>query len=330
MKKVPFLLLAAIILGSCNTGLFDYRGYQGDGTIDNGKKEAVPDVTLEEPETKEEAATIIFDKGEILKIDLPDRSKPNDPSTGDPDQEVGLEISQIDLSEAGRYVLYIDTKQTKADDANKIIWMGRFSMDGDYYLLDGVGKVDISEGKFKLWKEIATKATYEDEPVAIEASVRPNAAAETTVAANLARNWKVESTYIKVQGGRNNVSVSQNFSNGCDLHEIARTLKEKNVGLSDADVAQLAGYRITELNFLGNNSMIMNFDGPESYYGTWNVNGNTISWELNDSNRLFAAKATGTISFPSTAKAILVINAAVSTGDEKYTGTVQLTIVQVN
>ena len=329
MKKVPFLLLAAIVLGSCNTGLFDYRGYQGDGTIDNyGEKEPVPDVTLEEPETKEEAASIVFDKGEILKIDLPDRSKPNDPSTGDPDKEVGLEISQIDLSEAGRYVLYIDTKQTKADDGKKTIWMGRFSMDGDKYLLDGVGKVDISEGKFKLWKEIATKATYEDEPVALEASISPNAAAATTVAANLARNWKVESTYITVRRG--NTSVSQNFKNGCDLHEIARYFQQKNVSLSDADIDQLAGYRITEINFIGNSNMIMNFDGPESYYGNWNVNGSSISWELNDSNRFFSAKATGTISFPSRGKAILIIDAAVSDGEEKYTGEIQLTLVQVN
>ena len=76
--------------------------------------------------------------------------------------------------------------------------------------------------------------------------------------------------------------------------------------------------------------MIMNFDGPESYYGTWNVSGNTLTWEMNDSNKLLSAKATGTVSFPGNKSGQLLINADVASGDEKYTGTIRFDLEQVD
>jgi len=313
MKKVLFTLLAASLLVACN-------------------KNKDVDVVFPEPATKAAAVSIDFDKAEPMHLELLDRLKPSDPATTQPGKQVDLTIHDIDLTEDSRYVLYMEDKATKVaiDNKIKLVWTGKYKKEGDTYKLDGIGEitlVGVDKVGFRPANEVAVKGgdTYE-----YTANITPINNALGTIGANLARNWKVESTYVKVQGGKNNVSVSQNFNNGCDLHEIARTLKEKNVSLSDADVAQLAGYKITELNFIGNGNMLMNFDGPESYYGTWTVSGNNISWELNDSNRLIAAKATGTVTFPSNGKAILVINADVSTGDEKYTGTIQLTIVQVN
>ena len=96
--------------------------------------------------------------------------------------------------------------------------------------------------------------------------------------------------------------------------------------LSDQDVANLSGYAITELNFLGNNNMIMNLDGPASYFGSWEVNGTSFSWSLNNSNKLIDAKASGNISFPSNGQALLVANAVVNAGNEKYIGTIEFTL----
>jgi hypothetical protein len=311
MKKAIFTLFAAsLLLVSCNKG------------INPG------DVIFPDPATKAYAMSVNFDLGDPLYLELPERSVPNDPASTTSGKTADVDIIGIDFSDDSRYALYIGEKNTKAIGGKKpiLVWLGKFQYSGDTYKMDGFGELTVKGNNTVTVRPKATKANQES--YELKATITKFAEL-SAAAANLARNWKVETTYIKVSGGNNNVSVSQNFV-GCDLHEIARTLKEKKVNLSDADVAKLAGYKITELNFLGNNSMIMNFDGPESYFGTWSVSGNNISWELNDSNKLIAAKATGTFSFPSNGKADLIINIQVSHGDETYTGTVDFSLSHVN
>ena len=318
MKKALFTLFAASLLMS----------------VACTKKDV--EVVLPEPATKAEAVSIDFNKGEDLKFELLERKKPNDPSSTIADQTVEVKVRSIDLAEGNRYVLYLDEKDTKATinpSTKMVIWMGRYTVVGqDQYKLDGLCQVTLDKGNGKVTiipdKDVAVKADTAEYEYA--ATITP-IEATSTVAANLARNWKVKNTYVQIEGGKGDqkVTVKKNFV-GCDLHEIGRTLKENKVGLSDADVAQLAGYNLTELNFLGNGNMIMNFDGPESYYGTWNVSGNTLTWEMNDSNKLLSAKATGTVSFPGNKSGQLLINADVASGDEKYTGTIRFDLEQVD
>ena len=148
---------------------------------------------------------------------------------------------------------------------------------------------------------------------------------------NLARNWTVKSTYVKIKGGNDNASIAPPAFSGCDLHEIALKLKSMGVGLADADIAELVGYKVKEFNFVGNGNMIINFDGPASYYGNCSINNDQIMWELNSSNKILSAEATGTVSFRRDYSCILTVNATVTTDDnETYTGTIQFTLVHAN
>lgn len=311
MKKILFSLFAvSLLMVGCN------------------KQPAEEEmIVLPDPSTKDVAMSIRFDKGEMLNLELPERAKPNDPDSAIPNQYVELTISAIDLTEDSRYVLYYAEKVTKTFSIDaKGVLMGSCDHLKGYVDLKGVGNLTVDEGGGKI--------KFDDgqggQQVALDATVQ-RIQTTSVVAANLARNWKVKSTYVKVEGGKEGqtASVSRNFV-GCDLHEIARFIKEKNFPLSDADVAQLAGYNLTELNFIGNSNMIMNFDGPESYYGTWNVSGNTVTWEMNDSNLLLSAKATGTVSFSGNNSAQLLVNTDVAFGDGKYTGIIRFDLEQVN
>lgn len=309
MKKALFTLLAASLLMAC------------------GKNKDV-DVVFPEPATKADAVSITFDKGEDMKLELLERAKPNVPSSTIADQKVDLTVHSIDLTEDNRYVLYMTEKATKAIKGDvKLVWTGKYTRDGEVYKLERIGDIirkdDQSLIQFRPYEGV-TPVKADDGYISYAASINAFQALQT-IAANLARNWTVASTYVNFSGGQPKVSISKSYK-GCDLHEIGKDLKDKGFALSDQDVADLSGYAITELNFLGNNNLIMNFDGPASYFGNWEVNGTSFSWSLNNSNKLIDAKASGNISFPSNGQALLVANAVVNAGNEKYIGSIEFTL----
>jgi hypothetical protein len=269
------------------------------------------DPVYPDPATKKEAVIIKFNKGQVPQMTI---------------SKVDVTITEIDLTEASRFVLYV----TK-DDGKSTVWMSKYAPQNETYNLQGFGNIELLDGKVAIRPSAGVTVRAESGVYTYEATIMPMPQMNSATAANMARNWKVKSTFVKLEGGKadQKVSVSKSFV-GCDLHEISRTLKENNIGFSDADVAKLAGYQLTELNFIGNSTMIMNFDGPESYYGSWILSGNTITWEINNSNALLSAKATGTISFPGNKSAQLLINTDVAAGDEKYTGTIRFDLEQID
>lgn len=282
-------------------------------------------VVLPEPATKNEAVSIKFDKGQTLNIDLPDRAVPNDPSTAKSGVNVNLDIVGIDLSESSRYVLYIGEKTTKASAKPQIVWMGKFKFNSGRYILDGFGDLVIKDLKEIKIIPVSTKADGAE--ITIPASVTAIPPQTYMLASNLARNWKISSTFIKVSGGKNEVSASRTFT-GCDIHEIASFVVSKGVKISDSELDKLSGYKVKEINFIGNNSLVINFDGPESYYGTWNLSGTDFTWKLDNASNNVVAEAKG--SFNMTSDSIkLVLNTTINAGDEKYTGLVELIILPV-
>lgn len=291
MKKVLFILFAAslFLTAACEKS----------------------DPVYPDPATKKEAVTIKFNKGQVPEMTI---------------SKVDVTITEIDLTEASRYVLFV----TKGD-GKSTVWMGQCAPQNGTYNLQGFGNIELLDGKVAIRPSAGVTVRAESGVYTYEATIMPMPQMNSATAVNLCRNWKVKSTYVKIEGGKadNKVSLAKSFV-GCDLHEIARTLKENKIGLSDADVAKLAGYNLTELNFIGNSTMIMNFDGPESYYGTWNLSGYIVTWEMNDSNALLSAKATGTVSFPGNKSAQLLVNTDVAAGDEKYTGTIRFGLEQID
>ncbi len=312
MKKALFTLLAASLLAAC------------------GKNNDNVEVVFPEPATKAEAVSIEFNKGVELNLELPDRAKPSEPASAKPSDPVKVKIPEIELTEDGRYILFIEDKATKAlaDQKFVTVWSGRYTFDkaSEIYKLDRFGeiKVDHVNAKVTIRPNDGLQVKAEGAEVSLAATIsRINAA--SIIVANLARSWTVGSTYVKISGGQNNVSLSKSYK-GCDLHEIATDLKDKGFALAGKDVDALVGYVISEFIFVGNGKMLMNFDTESPYYGNWEINGTNFSWSLNNSNKLIDAKASGNISFPSSGQALLVANAVVNAGNDKYIGTIEFTL----
>ena len=312
MKKVSFFLLAASLLlaAACNK--------------EGGQEEIV----FPDPATKDVAVNIQFNKGEKLKVTLPDRSNPNDPNSVKTGVMVETDVLSIDLTEGNRYVLYIGDVETKAAGSQyAAVWTGHYTYAGGRYKMDGFGELSIENDSECLFQPVSVRAG-EWTGTRLPVTVTP-IKANGTIALNLARNWKVNSTYIKIEGGKNSISVSRNYD-GCDLSKIAGDLKAKGAPLSDEDVAELSKYNLKEITFIGNNKLVMNLQGPKSFYGNWYVSGTSFNWELNDGNEIIANKVSGTVSFPGKGMALLVVSAGLTAEGENYTGTVEFSLSPVS
>ena len=281
------------------------------------------DVVFPDPATKDQAVSIEFNQGEVLKLELPNR-------LGNSGEIVTVTIPQIDLSEANRYILLIDEQFTKANMGSiKAAWTGRYTFDrnANLYRLDGFGVISIKDKLCKIEPTFvkANLPSYE-----IPANIK-KIITSGNLMANLCRTWKVSSVHIKVQGGKNNVNFSKGFENGCDLHEIGVFCKEKGVSLSDADIKALEGYKVSEILLEGNNNIIISFNAADAFYGTYSANGNSFSWKLTNSNQIIAANADGKVSFDKKAQtAELAMNTIVRGGGETYNAVFTFNLAPVN
>ncbi len=278
-------------------------------------------VVFPDPATTDCAVQINFNKGEVLQLELPNR--PNNsttPVSGDP---VTVKIPQIDLTEASRYILYIDDKFTKASDPT--VWTGRFTFDRstNTYSLEGFGTIKQKDG-LCIVSPITTKAGESYELPATFTSFKRKDNAQI----NLSRTWKVASTYIKVKGGKSNVSISKGFD-GCNLYEIGSFCKDKGVSLTDDDLNLLKGYQITELMMLGNNNLVIGFQNAYSYYGTYTVSSSSFSWSLHNKNKLLPSNATGTVTFLKNQTVELLLNTSINSSGESYDASLMFTLQEV-
>lgn len=275
------------------------------------------DVVLPDPPTKDAAVSVQFDQGEKLNLELPDRTKPTDPDAVKTGSTAQVQIRAIDMSENSRYILYIDDKMTKA--STDIIWTGKFTMSGDVYKLKGFGDLKIDKDKCMISPYPVKAGTGE---ITLPATIK-NMKTPDRMAANLARSWKVTRTFLTVTG---KVSIEKDFS-GCNLEEMARYCANNGINI---DPSTVAGYSLTEFNFLGNNNMFIVYGNGEEFHGTYNLSSGNISWQLNKGNDFLPARATGTISFPKNGETSLTVNFSFTASGEKYTGSATMTIAQAN
>lgn len=313
MKKVLFTLLSASLMlaaTGCN---------QKDDML----------VEFPAPATKEQAVSLEFNQGEILHLELPARNLSGDSkdvkTTG---ETTSVKISSIDMSENNRYTLYIDGKNTKVPDKTPIlIWTGHYiyNFETKEYEMDGFGKLSLKEKGCRI-QPLLSKASYGD-PQEIAATII-KIITGSTAASNLARNWTVVSTQLTVEGGSDNINISRNFD-GCDFKEMALYCKSKRVNLTDEDIARLEGFKVSNISIQGNNTLIIGFDDAQPFYGSYTLNGNNFTWELNDSNKLLSASATGSYSFTLNGHIKLSMTTSVSAKSETYSGTLGFDLAQV-
>ena len=330
MKKVLFALAASSLLAVSCDGLLGELGWGENGNGQGGqeKKEAV----LPEPATVNEAINIQFDQGETLKLELPERAKPNDPIAIIPEAPPAtVDIRAIEFTESSRYILRMGETETKVLNAGikEKVWTGRYEFHEGVYQMEGIGELRVrKEENICLIRvnRTPTKADGDQFPeISTKASIAAIPNPGTQIERNLARNWKVKSTYIKVSSTNNGISGARGFD-GCDMHEIASYLKSKNANISDADLEKLEGYKITEIIFNGLKEIVINFDGPEAFTGYWDLNTNEFSWTLLDTNDFIPANTTGKATFPEGGPYLLTINTEVKGDGDVYAGTIEFTL----
>ncbi len=313
MKQSKLILLAALLFLlpaalSCN-------------------KRQPAEVVLPEPATKAAAVGIAFDLGEPLVLELPERARPSDPGSAADGPAVRMKAASVDLSESSRYVIRFEEASTRAVTGKPVVWTGRYTLRGKAYLLDGIGELELlpadSQVKYRPADgvEVCVKGGAE---YTVGATITPFPPLEGA-ASNLARNWTVDDTYVIIERTKDQTTLSKSFE-GCDLQQIARYFSANGAGITEGDIDELEGYSVTEIYFEGNETIVINFSAAAPYHGRWNVSDSTFHWELEDGNRLLAAKADGTVAFPDTGHALLKVGADVSYGDETYRVTTEFTL----
>ncbi|MBO4765381.1 MAG: hypothetical protein J5508_06730 [Bacteroidales bacterium] len=224
------------------------------------------------------------------------------------------EIVSIEFTEDNRYILglspVIDGSSVKPDTkASKIgsVVTGKFTLSGNKFitqgeyqaqmeLLESVAKI-VGTGEFKGKRKMNSSTTPEE--------------------VNANRTWIVDNTYIKITGG---VNAEAGFK-GCDFQEIAQFLKDNGAKI---DPSKVAGYKISEMEFTGSGSMNIAFSATSSFYGSYTLSGENITYSfvVINNNDILAASASGKLTFPANKKAELILNTTIG----GYNGTVQFSM----
>ena len=227
------------------------------------------------------------------------------------------EIVSIEFTEDSRYILGLSpvidgsvsaTPDTKALKLGSVV----------------TGKFTLSAGKYITHGEYEAQMELRDEVAKITGAVsgefkgkKKRSESNTTEEVNAHRTWVVDNTYIKITGG---VNAEAGFK-GCNFQEIAQFLKDNGAKI---DPSKVAGYKISEMEFTGSGSMNIAFSATSSFYGSYTLSGENITYSfvVINNNDILAASASGKLTFPANKKAELILNTTIG----GYNGTVQFSM----
>ena len=233
-----------------------------------------------------------------------------------------FEILSIEFTEGSRYILRRRPlltgsgavgPWTKADDGIEVV----------------TGTFTESNGKYNCQGEFAGTV----EPKGTSADVTPQGGqtqsapanvqdtnTTTKEATNASRTWKVNNSYIKVSG--KGINIDTGF-NGLDFVSIADYAMNSGISINPAN---FMGYSCTEVLFTGEGSMVISFSGAPSFYGTYRLSGENLSYTfLSGGNDIIGQSASGTLTFPADHKAELTLNTTI----KGYTGSIQLSMSEI-
>lgn len=305
MKKniILYAAFAAVILAAASCGK-------------EKQPSPVGDVDMASAASAEVARTIAFDKQESLPLYT--------------DGE-GTEYSVLSLefTEGNRYIAILlppVESGTKAP-ANARAEAGKYSWDGEWYRCEGWFKADVCIGETV---PDAGPASVAPTAVVIVANGSENsypATVNSMVASsqqqvNASRNWKVESSLVKIAG--NGIAIEAGFKGGCDFHQIASYAAQQGAKIN---VDDFVGYDIRELIFDGADNLMVCFSGASAFYGSYTLDGNDIAYSFTiGGNEFMNASATGTLAFPAQGRAVLELFAS----SKGYSGSMVLELSQVD
>lgn len=229
------------------------------------------------------------------------------------------DIKYIEFTESGRYIM--EKVVTKAEES--VFFTGTFTVNGTTYTLSGdfKGTVEVSGTGANVSVTVS-----EDGQAAVTVSAE---AEEPASDDTVFRTWAIDNLRIKVTGGDlKDAGVSYTTSNGADLDEIAKYLKDNGVNFN---AEEYKGYNIKTITVSGCGGFIVEFTGAEAYVGSSNVSSASFSYDFTvgtGGSNLINAKGNGSISYVKDI-CVLTLNGTIKGDTKEYNVVLEFRLKEV-
>lgn len=229
------------------------------------------------------------------------------------------DIKSIEFTESGRYIM--EKVVTKAEES--VFFTGTFTVNGTTYTLSGdfKGTVEVSGTGANVSVTVS-----EDGQAAVTVSAE---AEEPTSDDTVFRTWTIDNLRIKVTGGDlKDAGVSYTTSNGADLDEIAKYLKDNGVNFN---AEEYKGYNIKTITVSGCGGFIVEFTGAEAYVGSSNVSSASFSYDFTvgtGGSNLINAKGNGSIGYVKDI-CVLTLNGTIKGDTKEYNVVLEFRLKEV-
>lgn len=233
---------------------------------------------------------------EIYQWDIPLESRPEIPipiklgngGGANPEQSKG-NLEKIEIL-TGREKEYMATFSTADGGKQSVINTYEFisaKAVGDVYILNGIGKLTVTENGFKL-------ELLDQQSIEVEAqSAKPLDLDEAL--GDFARAWKVQKTFltVKASGLSGNLGAGVEYE-GCDVNAIVKALNDDGLKIDFSK----PGYKVNKIYLSPFGTFAIYFDNGEVFAGTFQINGLNFSYDLDvydNDNPIISGKASGSI-----------------------------------
>lgn len=171
-------------------------------------------------------------------------------------------ITGVELTESGLYAL-----GTAGEDGSVAYRSGKYTVDGDDYVLNGVGTLRFNHSASGTVSVSFTSADGEDTQQFQADFIKP---ATTNKAF---RTWNIDKTRITVKGW---TVVSADFT-GCNLAEIAEFLYNNGNKAPE----EVPNRSISTLSLTGTERMILAYNDGSAELSEFSLNGNVLTYAWN-------------------------------------------------
>ena len=319
MKTISKILLVAAAFGTM--ALVSCRKEENTPTVE--------DATFEAPALADAAVKVEFNTTtESQQVVVPS----DDPNAT-------IVVKDIEFTEGGYAIITKSVVAVKATVGEEIVEIKAYVYNettGEYEIAGfGTVKINAQTKTVEVTLKNAAGGTEETKTVTATSVADTPAPQEGTMEGNLCRKWAVNRVVVSVKGGqlgKDGVGVKiDNPNNGIfELTEIDKLLKENNVNVPDIN---LTDYGIKDINFTQNGTFLINFKKEGlSFTGPYTLGGKKFQYELKgEGNYIFNAKAEGSVDFQKVNNVdycFFNVNGVIENGNDKYTSTVELTLVE--
>lgn len=175
-----------------------------------------------------------------------------------------VKLERLELTESGKYLLSYrkpgaTARETRAGSLTDYM-MGRFTKQGDQYILTGFGHITFSVSGQKYMVTLVPTGGTE---IVVEA-VKLSAVAPSTLTDYLCRTWTIVNT--RVWGTIDGIKVAKDFSGKCNMEELIEYGRSKGLKIADEPTK---GSIIDGITFTSSKTFVINYANGNLDVGSW-------------------------------------------------------------